>query len=192
MIDAAFFIVHQWFDAGALTHAEMQNVWLIRYCTYASITHEHIFDYKRGDVYACVADAGWITGHTCVLDSQCHCMRACARFLHIRTCYVNMSLFTPCSDSVRIRNSHQWWQQITNLCLMPTCIPIGMWYTDRCLTARRRLYLSRRRFTLMLVGTGRWWSGSRSTSSTQHRRRFACWSSRGPILWKSEYSILTT
>lgn len=34
------------------------------YCTYASMTHEHIFDYKPGDVYACVADAGWITGHT--------------------------------------------------------------------------------------------------------------------------------
>lgn len=37
------------------------------YCTYASMTHEHIFDYKPGDVYACVADAGWITGHTYAL-----------------------------------------------------------------------------------------------------------------------------
>ena len=26
------------------------------------MTHEHIFDYKEGDIYACVADAGWITG----------------------------------------------------------------------------------------------------------------------------------
>eukprot|EP00041_Stephanoeca_diplocostata_P021336 m.495735 g.495735 ORF g.495735 m.495735 type:complete len:702 (+) comp21802_c2_seq10:132-2237(+) len=37
------------------------------YLTYASMTHDHIFDYKKGDVYACVADAGWITGHTYVV-----------------------------------------------------------------------------------------------------------------------------
>jgi acetyl-CoA synthetase len=37
------------------------------YATYASMTHEHIFDYKEGDIYACVADAGWITGHTYVV-----------------------------------------------------------------------------------------------------------------------------
>jgi len=34
------------------------------YLTYASLTHELVFDYKPGDVYACVADVGWITGHT--------------------------------------------------------------------------------------------------------------------------------
>eukprot|EP00729_Bicosta_minor_P007915 gene7915-32673_t len=37
------------------------------YLSYASFTHERIFDYKRGDVYACVADAGWITGHSYVV-----------------------------------------------------------------------------------------------------------------------------
>lgn len=37
------------------------------YATYASMTHQHIFDYKKGDIYACVADAGWITGHTYVV-----------------------------------------------------------------------------------------------------------------------------
>jgi len=37
------------------------------YITYASFTHERIFDYKPGDIYACVADVGWITGHTYVV-----------------------------------------------------------------------------------------------------------------------------
>jgi len=36
------------------------------YITYAALTHKEIFDYKEGDVYACVADVGWITGHTYV------------------------------------------------------------------------------------------------------------------------------
>jgi len=31
---------------------------------YASMTHEYIFDYKKGDVYWCTADVGWITGHS--------------------------------------------------------------------------------------------------------------------------------
>ena len=34
------------------------------YLTYAAASTETVFDLKKGDVYACVADAGWITGHT--------------------------------------------------------------------------------------------------------------------------------
>ena len=34
---------------------------------YAAATHRYIFDYKDGDVYACVADVGWITGHTYIV-----------------------------------------------------------------------------------------------------------------------------
>jgi acetyl-CoA synthetase len=37
------------------------------YMAYTSFTHKRIFDYERGDVYACVADAGWITGHSYVV-----------------------------------------------------------------------------------------------------------------------------
>merc|ERR1712178_256441 len=37
------------------------------YLLYAGITHEYIFDYQPGDVYACVADIGWITGHSYVV-----------------------------------------------------------------------------------------------------------------------------
>lgn len=37
------------------------------YLTYASMTHEHIFGYEKGDMYCCAADVGWITGHTYVV-----------------------------------------------------------------------------------------------------------------------------
>ena len=32
------------------------------YLLWASFTHHYTFDYHEGDVYACVADIGWITG----------------------------------------------------------------------------------------------------------------------------------
>jgi acetyl-CoA synthetase len=34
---------------------------------YAALTHRYVFDYREGDIYACVADIGWITGHTYVV-----------------------------------------------------------------------------------------------------------------------------
>ena len=37
------------------------------YLTYASYTHEHVFGLQPDDVYACVADIGWITGHTYIV-----------------------------------------------------------------------------------------------------------------------------
>ncbi len=37
------------------------------YLTYASLTHELSFDYKRGEVFWCTADVGWITGHSYIV-----------------------------------------------------------------------------------------------------------------------------
>mmetsp|Transcript_1765 Transcript_1765/g.3135 ORF Transcript_1765/g.3135 Transcript_1765/m.3135 type:complete len:730 (-) Transcript_1765:636-2825(-) len=37
------------------------------YCLYAMHTTATTFDLKEGDVYACMADAGWITGHTYIV-----------------------------------------------------------------------------------------------------------------------------
>ncbi len=37
------------------------------YLTYASLTHELVFDYKPGDIYWCTADLGWITGHSYIV-----------------------------------------------------------------------------------------------------------------------------
>jgi len=37
------------------------------YLTYASYTHELIFDYHSEDVYWCAADIGWVTGHSYIL-----------------------------------------------------------------------------------------------------------------------------
>ncbi|MEI7668821.1 MAG: acetate--CoA ligase [Pseudomonadota bacterium] len=37
------------------------------YLLYASLTHKLVFDYKKGEVFWCTADIGWITGHSYVL-----------------------------------------------------------------------------------------------------------------------------
>ena len=37
------------------------------YLLYTAMTHRYVFDYRDGDVYACVADVGWITGHSYVV-----------------------------------------------------------------------------------------------------------------------------
>ncbi|MEL6178125.1 MAG: acetate--CoA ligase, partial [Myxococcota bacterium] len=37
------------------------------YITYASYTHQVVFDLRDDDVYACVADIGWITGHSYIV-----------------------------------------------------------------------------------------------------------------------------
>ncbi|KAK3863377.1 hypothetical protein Pcinc_030850 [Petrolisthes cinctipes] len=37
------------------------------YLLYAAVTHKHAFDYRDGDVFGCMADIGWITGHSYVV-----------------------------------------------------------------------------------------------------------------------------
>ena len=37
------------------------------YLTWVSYTHQHTFDLREGDVYACMADVGWITGHSYIV-----------------------------------------------------------------------------------------------------------------------------
>lgn len=37
------------------------------YMVWTSLTHKTIFDLKEDDVYACVADVGWITGHSYIV-----------------------------------------------------------------------------------------------------------------------------
>ncbi len=37
------------------------------YLTWAQYTHRTVFDLREEDVYACVADVGWITGHTYIV-----------------------------------------------------------------------------------------------------------------------------
>ena len=37
------------------------------YLTYASYTHRTVFDVRPDDVFACMADVGWITGHTYIV-----------------------------------------------------------------------------------------------------------------------------
>ena len=58
-------------QAGYLLYASLtQQVtpslshWVL-YCTCLPL--QYVFDYQPGDVYACVADIGWITGHSYVV-----------------------------------------------------------------------------------------------------------------------------
>ncbi len=37
------------------------------YIVFASLTHQHVFDYKPGEIYWCAADVGWVTGHSYIL-----------------------------------------------------------------------------------------------------------------------------
>lgn len=37
------------------------------YLTYASYTHQYVFDYHEEDVYFCAADVGWVTGHSYIV-----------------------------------------------------------------------------------------------------------------------------
>ena len=37
------------------------------YLLWAAMTHEYVFDYRRGEIYWCTADVGWVTGHSYIL-----------------------------------------------------------------------------------------------------------------------------
>ena len=37
------------------------------YLLWASYTHQHVFDYRDGEVFWCAADIGWVTGHSYVV-----------------------------------------------------------------------------------------------------------------------------
>ncbi|KAF4084536.1 hypothetical protein AMELA_G00129750 [Ameiurus melas] len=37
------------------------------YLLYTGLTHQYVFDHSPGDVFGCVADIGWITGHSYVV-----------------------------------------------------------------------------------------------------------------------------
>nr|XP_025976136.1 acetyl-coenzyme A synthetase 2-like, mitochondrial isoform X2 [Dromaius novaehollandiae] len=37
------------------------------YLLYAALTHKYVFNYQDGDIFGCVADIGWITGHSYVV-----------------------------------------------------------------------------------------------------------------------------
>ncbi|KAJ8321195.1 hypothetical protein KUTeg_001253 [Tegillarca granosa] len=37
------------------------------YLLYTSVTYKHVFDYQPGEIFGCMADIGWITGHSYVV-----------------------------------------------------------------------------------------------------------------------------
>jgi acetyl-CoA synthetase len=37
------------------------------YAVWTSLTHNHVFDYRPGQIYWCAADIGWVTGHSYIV-----------------------------------------------------------------------------------------------------------------------------
>ena len=37
------------------------------YAVWTSLTHQHVFDYRPGQIYWCAADVGWVTGHSYIV-----------------------------------------------------------------------------------------------------------------------------
>ncbi len=37
------------------------------YLLFAAMTHKYVFDHREGDIYACMADVGWVTGHSYIV-----------------------------------------------------------------------------------------------------------------------------
>ncbi|XP_028677085.1 acetyl-coenzyme A synthetase 2-like, mitochondrial [Erpetoichthys calabaricus] len=37
------------------------------YLLYSALTHRYVFNYQDGDIFGCVADIGWITGHSYII-----------------------------------------------------------------------------------------------------------------------------
>jgi acetyl-CoA synthetase len=34
------------------------------------VAHRYIFDYREGDIHGCLADIGWITGHSFIVNKE--------------------------------------------------------------------------------------------------------------------------
>lgn len=55
------------------------------YLTYASFTHQYVFDYHEDDVYFCAADVGWVTGHSYIVYGPLSNGATCVLFESIPT-----------------------------------------------------------------------------------------------------------
>ncbi|GAA6153468.1 acetate--CoA ligase [Pseudoteredinibacter isoporae] len=70
------------------------------YLTYVSLSHETVFDYKVGDIYWCMADIGWITGHSyAVYGPLCNAATI--------VMYEGVPNFPDCGRMARLIEKHQ-------------------------------------------------------------------------------------
>lgn len=119
------------------------------YVLYAAFTTEKSFDVREGDLFACVADCGWITGHSYVgkyyQDDFVNCRRRRGR---LQTRWLRETS----SPSVHTRMSLQ------------STDPFSMEGRRSC----SRVPPS----TRIQAGTGTWCSVTKSRSSTQHPQPF--------------------
>ena len=53
------------------------------YLLMAAMTHKYVFDVREGDIFACVADVGWITGSTYAVYAPVKMIKERARSLSL-------------------------------------------------------------------------------------------------------------
>ena len=116
------------------------------YMTQAAVTHHAIFDYQPGDVYACVADVGWITGHTCACTC-CVCVCVCVCCVCV-LCVVRVLMF--------VRACVMWLASL--MTLVSIALPSQPLCMDRWQTGQRRCCLRAFQPTLTAEDTGRYTS----------------------------------
>ncbi len=97
------------------------------YLLYAALTHTYAFDYQEGDIYWCMADVGWITGHSYIVYGPL-CNRATS------VMFEGVPTYPDASRTWDIVEKHQ----VTILYSTPTTIRTLMAYSDEYVVSKNR------------------------------------------------------
>ncbi len=97
------------------------------YLTYVALTHKYAFDYHEGDIYWCMADVGWITGHSYIVYGPL-CNRATS------VLFEGIPTYPNASRTWEIVEKHQ----VTILYSTPTAIRTLMAYGDEYVLSKNR------------------------------------------------------
>jgi acetyl-CoA synthetase len=97
------------------------------YLVYVALTHKYAFDYQEGDIYWCMADVGWITGHSYIVYGPL-CNRATS------VIFEGVPTYPDASRTWEIVEKHQ----VTILYSTPTTIRTLMAYGDEYVLSKNR------------------------------------------------------
>ena len=94
-----------------------------------------MFDYQPGDVFACIADLGWITGHSYVVYGPL-CNGATTVLFESTHTYPHAG--TPRSNSTTLAHTDYTLTMHTYLCMQDAT---GIWWTDLKSTSSSQSHL---------------------------------------------------
>ena len=92
------------------------------YLLYTSMTHKYVFDYRDGDVYACVADCGWITGHSYIVYGPM-CNGATTVMFESTPTYPDAGRYARVCDMLACRHGGR-----TDLCVVPPWLAVRSYW----------------------------------------------------------------